>query len=115
MKILCIIIIGSQKKYSFYRYKFIENYSKKKSITKENSKVINEHFYSFNNILYCESSYLKNFSFNKVFKLFELWRNNNFITGLSIQLMLKIWQFTKSSSNLDILTKQNKKIFLNFF
>ena len=29
--------------------------------------------------------------------------------------MLKIWQFTKSSSNLDILTKQNKKIFLNFF
>ena len=88
---------------------------REKSITKENSKVINEHFYSFNNILYCKSSYLRNFSFNKVFKLFELWRNNNFITGLSIQLMLKIWQFTKSSSSLDILTKQNKKIFLNFF
>ena len=32
---------------------------RKKSITKENSKVINEHFYSFNNILYCEPSYLK--------------------------------------------------------
>ena len=87
----------------------------KKSITKENSKIINENFYSFNNILYCESSFLKNFSFNKVLKVFELWRNNNFITGLSIQLMLKIWQFTKSSSNLDILTKQNKEIFLNFF
>ena len=86
-----------------------------KTITKENSKIINENFYSFNNILYCESSFLKNFSFNKVLKVFELWRNNNFITGLSIQLMLKIWQFTKSSSNLDILTKQNKEIFLNFF
>ena len=87
MKILCTIIIGLQKKYSFLTdISLLKITQSKKSITKENSKVINEHFYSFNNILYCESSFLKNFSFNKVFKVFELWRNNNFITGLSIQL-----------------------------
>ena len=60
-------------------------------------------------------SVIKFFFYLYILKVFELWRNNNFITGLSIQLMLKIWQFTKSSSNLDILTKQNKEIFLNFF